>query len=156
MWDPDNIFHHCHSVGSTSQNCCPYWFLILVSAIGFPFWFSILISRMICCVVVFASPFIMVTNLPPLTELCALFRLTKIFTQKMHKPMQRQTKARGLSWLTQFTHSLISITMFALTSRVILSFPPQRAKFVSWSGIWMKSRTKKIPCNITMYNKDID
>ena len=22
-WDPDNIFNHCHSVGSTTQNCCP-------------------------------------------------------------------------------------------------------------------------------------
>ena len=23
-WDPDNVFHHCQSVGSTDQNCCPY------------------------------------------------------------------------------------------------------------------------------------
>ncbi len=23
IWDPDNIFNHCHSVGSTSENCCP-------------------------------------------------------------------------------------------------------------------------------------
>merc|ERR1719468_1281214 len=23
-WDPGNVFHHCHSVGSTEQNCCPY------------------------------------------------------------------------------------------------------------------------------------
>ena len=23
-WDPDNVFNHCHSVGSTEQNCCPY------------------------------------------------------------------------------------------------------------------------------------
>ena len=33
--------------------------------------------------------------------------------------MQGQTKARGLNnWLAQFTYSLISITMFALTSMV--------------------------------------
>eukprot|EP00092_Neocalanus_flemingeri_P022800 GFUD01024724.1.p1 GENE.GFUD01024724.1~~GFUD01024724.1.p1 ORF type:complete len:607 (-),score=100.10 GFUD01024724.1:109-1884(-) len=23
-WDPDNVFHHCHSVGSAEQYCCPY------------------------------------------------------------------------------------------------------------------------------------
>ena len=23
-WDPYNVFHHCHSVGSTTQDCCPY------------------------------------------------------------------------------------------------------------------------------------
>ena len=23
-WDPDNVFNHCHSVGSTEQNCCPH------------------------------------------------------------------------------------------------------------------------------------
>ena len=23
-WDPDNVFHHCQSVGSTDQHCCPY------------------------------------------------------------------------------------------------------------------------------------
>ena len=23
-WDPSNVFNHCHSVGSTEQNCCPY------------------------------------------------------------------------------------------------------------------------------------
>jgi len=23
-WDPTNVFNHCHSVGSTEQNCCPY------------------------------------------------------------------------------------------------------------------------------------
>lgn len=23
-WDPDNIFNHCQSVGSTDQYCCPY------------------------------------------------------------------------------------------------------------------------------------
>ena len=22
-WDPQNMFHHCHSVGSTIENCCP-------------------------------------------------------------------------------------------------------------------------------------
>ena len=22
-WDPDNTFHHCHSVGSTDNTCCP-------------------------------------------------------------------------------------------------------------------------------------
>ena len=22
-WDPGNVFHHCHSVGSTSNDCCP-------------------------------------------------------------------------------------------------------------------------------------
>ncbi len=22
-WDPDNVFNHCHSVGSTSNYCCP-------------------------------------------------------------------------------------------------------------------------------------
>ena len=25
IWDPRNIFNHCHSVGSTEQFCCPYW-----------------------------------------------------------------------------------------------------------------------------------
>ena len=24
-WDPDNVFHHCHSVASTAQQCCPFW-----------------------------------------------------------------------------------------------------------------------------------
>jgi len=24
VWDPKNVFHHCHSVGSTEQFCCPY------------------------------------------------------------------------------------------------------------------------------------
>ena len=23
-WDPDNVFHHCHSVASTAQQCCPF------------------------------------------------------------------------------------------------------------------------------------
>ena len=23
FWDPQNIFNHCHSVGSTTENCCP-------------------------------------------------------------------------------------------------------------------------------------
>ena len=23
FWDPDNMFHHCFSVGSTEENCCP-------------------------------------------------------------------------------------------------------------------------------------
>ena len=22
-WDPDNVFNHCQSVGSTDANCCP-------------------------------------------------------------------------------------------------------------------------------------
>ena len=22
-WDPDNTFHHCHSVGSQDNRCCP-------------------------------------------------------------------------------------------------------------------------------------
>ena len=22
-WDPFNVFNHCHSVGSTTENCCP-------------------------------------------------------------------------------------------------------------------------------------
>ena len=22
-WDPENVFHHCHSVGSKIENCCP-------------------------------------------------------------------------------------------------------------------------------------
>ena len=24
IWDPTNVFNHCHSVGSTDQHCCPY------------------------------------------------------------------------------------------------------------------------------------
>ena len=24
-WDPKNVFHHCHSVASTAQQCCPFW-----------------------------------------------------------------------------------------------------------------------------------
>ena len=23
FWDPQNIFNHCHSVGSTKEDCCP-------------------------------------------------------------------------------------------------------------------------------------
>ena len=23
-WDPANFFRHCHSVGSTNEDCCPY------------------------------------------------------------------------------------------------------------------------------------
>ena len=22
-WDPDNVFHHCQSIGSTDEDCCP-------------------------------------------------------------------------------------------------------------------------------------
>ena len=23
-WDPGNVFHHCQSVGSTDNSCCPF------------------------------------------------------------------------------------------------------------------------------------
>ena len=23
MWDPQNVFNHCHSVGSNIEDCCP-------------------------------------------------------------------------------------------------------------------------------------